>query len=227
MMNHLPDNRNETRESALRIPWVLLILLAGIAAAGLLVLDHPVADWVHAHAPRKHWLHETGDRISWLGLAGWYAVPPALLFGWWKWIRPHRRWAGFCAWLLGAQVLSALAVRILKIFFGRWRPDQPLGGTFDFFSLHAKRHSFPSGHTCEVAAVMTVLWFVAPRLRPVYVCWAILMAAARMLADQHFLSDAAAGAIVGIVCALAWRRMQKRGFDPAEKAVTCQPKRSS
>lgn len=211
------DNRDETRESALRIPWALLVLLAGIAAAGLLGLDHPVADWVHAHAPRTHWLHEAADRVSWMGLGGWYVVPPALLFVWWRWVRPHPRWAGLCVWLLGAQALGSLTVRILKILFGRWRPDQPLGGTFEFFSFKAKMNSFPSGHTCEVVSVMTVLWFAFPRLRPVYAIWALLMAVARVMAEQHFVSDAAAGAIVGIVCAFAWRRLQRRGFDPAEE----------
>ena len=133
-------------------------------------------------------------------------VPPLLLFIGWQWIRPCRRWASLCLWLLGSQVLGSLAVRVLKICFGRWRPDQPLGGTFEYFSFKAKMNSFPSGHTCEVVAVMTVLWFVYPRLRPVYLCWALLMALARVMAEEHYVSDAAAGAIIGIVSALAWRR---------------------
>jgi len=94
--------------------------------------------------------------------------------------------------------------RVLKIAFGRWRPDQVLGGHFEFFvPFKSKCHSFPSGHTADAAAVAAVLWFVYPRWRPLYVAWVALMALARVGAEQHFMADAATGAALGVLCALA------------------------
>ena len=104
--------------------------------------------------------------------------------------------------LLTAEAIASLVVRVLKIVFGRWRPGQVLGGQFEFFDLRSKCHSFPSGHTADAAAVATVLWFVYPRLRPLYVAWVLLMALARVGAMQHFVADAATGAALGILCAL-------------------------
>ena len=105
------------------------------------------------------------------------------------------------AGLLGLD-LGTLLVRLLKIVFGRWRPDQGLAGHFEFFSFKSKCNSFPSGHTEDAAVTATVLWFVYPRLRPLYVAWVVLMAVARLGAAQHFVADSATGAALGILFAL-------------------------
>jgi membrane-associated phospholipid phosphatase len=189
--------------AALRTPALcgLLAALALLATAGLLGADYRVAQAVRNHLPA--WAHRVSDGISLLGLSGCYAIPAVFLFVWSGWIRPRAWLWRACLWLLTAEAACALLVRVLKIVFGRWRPERTLAGQFEFFQLSSKCHSFPSGHTADAAVVAAVLWFVLPRLRPLWVAWVVLMAASRIGAKQHFLADAATGAILGILCALA------------------------
>ncbi|MFZ4394869.1 MAG: phosphatase PAP2 family protein [Kiritimatiellia bacterium] len=181
--------------------WALLAGLGLLAATGLLGLDRRVEQIVHDHLPG--WLHGVADTISLLGMSGCYAIAAALLLGWsWR-IRPNRLVWRACLWLLTAEAVLAVAVRVLKIVFGRWRPDRELAGQFEFLDLRSKCHSFPSGHTADAAVVATVIWFMFPRLRPLCVAWVVLMGASRVCALQHFVGDVAAGAVLGILCALA------------------------
>ena len=186
--------------------FLLFAFLAVLTAAGLLGLDRVTAACVRAQEPG--WLHRTAEWISGIGGSGIYPIvaAAALLWAWWG--RPNRRLWRACLWALTAEAAAALLVRVLKIGFGRWRPDQTLSGQFEYFQFKSKCHSFPSGHTADAAAVAAVLWFVCPRLRPLVVAWVVLMAAARVGAEQHFVADAAAGAACGILCArLAGRNL--------------------
>ena len=95
----------------------------------------------------------------------------------------------------------------LKLLFGRtwpdsWGPhiislvhDNVYG--FHFFQSGGSFKSFPSGHAAGVAAVISVLWVVFPKLRPLY---AICIGAADIelvLLNLHFISDVVAGTFVG------------------------------
>ena len=186
---------------ALRRLFVLFAFLAILTVVGLLGLDRVTAEAVRAHEPR--WLFSISSAISLLGGIGIYPATAAALLAWFWWFRPDRRLSRVCIWLLTAEAACALLVRMLKIGFGRWRPDQVLGGQFEFFQLKSKCHSFPSGHTADAAVVATVLWIACPRLRPLCVVWVALMAMARIGAEQHFVADAATGAALGILGALA------------------------
>ena len=184
-----------------RRPFWLLAFLATLATAGLLGLDRLVADFVRAQEPDA--FRSLAVAISWIGGSGIYPLTAALLLAWSCRVRLDRRLWRACLWLLAAEGLCALVVRLLKMGFGRLRPEQLLAGHFEFFQLKSKCHSFPSGHTADAAAVAAVLWFIYPRLRPLYVVWVVLMAVARIGAAQHFVADAATGAALGVLCALA------------------------
>lgn len=196
----------KTARSAFLSPG-LLALIAGLAvltAAGLLGLDRSTAEAVGKHEPA--WLHAASVAFSRIGEVGLYPLAAVVWLIWGWRFRPNRRIRCACIWLLTSEAVCSLVTRALKIGFGRWRPGQALAGQFEFFKLSAKCNSFPSGHTADAAVVATVLWFVYPRLRPIYVAWVLLMAASRVGAIMHFVSDAAAGAAVGILCALVLRR---------------------
>jgi membrane-associated phospholipid phosphatase len=90
--------------------------------------------------------------------------------------------------LIRAQVLSQAMVQTMKVAFRRERPDG------------SNRLSLPSGHTASAVATATVLsrhlgWKVGA---PAYAASAYV-AAARMAANRHHLTDVMVGAAVGVV----------------------------
>ncbi len=212
--NMKPVTGHRTPDPGLRTPnpdhrspafLCLLAVLVLVAAAGLLGVDRLVAQAVRDHLPKNGSIHRVADGISLIGGIGIYPLAALALLIWAWWIRPHRGLWRACLWMLTAEAACSLLVRVLKIGLGRWRPGQELAGQFEFFQgriFNAKCHSFPSGHTADAAAVAAVLWFVYPRLRPLYVAWVVVMAASRVCAQQHFVADTATGAALGILCAL-------------------------
>jgi membrane-associated phospholipid phosphatase len=111
--------------------------------------------------------------------------------------------------LCDISVLAAESIKNqLKFAFGRawpdsWGPeavslirDNIYG--FHFFHPGESYQSFPSGHAAVVAAVMSVLWILFPRVR--VVCAVCILAAdtGLVLLNLHFVSDVVAGTFVGI-----------------------------
>jgi membrane-associated phospholipid phosphatase len=89
--------------------------------------------------------------------------------------------------LARAQLVSQTFVQALKFTTGRTRPDG------------SNAQSFPSGHTASAAATASVLqrhfgWKVGG---PAY-AFAGYVAASRMSADKHHLSDVLMGAAIGV-----------------------------
>jgi len=125
-------------------------------------------------------LARTGD--SWL----W-----ALIIGWLVWRRQPLGWA-----LLWAAASTAVIVAVSKGIFKRRRPSGP--GR----ALSTDKYSFPSGHAARAAAVALTLSFALPIWTPVWLLWATAVSLARVALTRHYLSDIAAGWLVGLLVAL-------------------------
>lgn len=72
----------------------------------------------------------------------------------------------------------------------------------DNVSPIGRRHSdssFPSSHMSANLAVVTVLVYFYPAIWPVAIIWTLFMAYARLHNGMHYLSDVAAGTILGIL----------------------------
>jgi len=186
--------------------WFLSAALLTVAVFGFCGVDLAIAAQVsrwHAAHPDNGWFL-AARWFGRTGTLGFYPLAALVLLVCAWWIRPNYRVWRACLWLLAAEGCNGLLGLMIKLVVGRWRPNQPLAGTFEFLQrFRPKCQSFPSGHTADVAAVATVLWFVYPRLRPLYLAWVVMMAAARIGEMQHFLSDTAVGAMLGVLCALA------------------------
>jgi membrane-associated phospholipid phosphatase len=113
--------------------------------------------------------------------------------------------------LIRAQVLSGLLTQGLKFSVRRQRPYVREGET-------SGSYAFPSGHTSSSWTSATVLWrhfgWKAGEPASVVAAW---VAAARVQQDQHFLSDVAFGAALGI----ASGRVVTIGHGP--RAVSVRP----
>lgn len=59
--------------------------------------------------------------------------------------------------------------------------------------------SFPSSHMVFTVAMITVLIFLFPMLRPYAILYAFLMAWSRMFNGMHYPSDVLAGTVLGII----------------------------
>lgn len=111
--------------------------------------------------------------------------------------------------LCDISVLAAENIKNeLKFAFGRtwpdsWGPsihsfihDNVYG--FHFFQSGKSFESFPSGHATVVAAVMSVLWILFPKLRRLCSICAVAADTGLVALNVHFLSDVIAGTFVGV-----------------------------
>lgn len=117
-----------------------------------------------------------------------------------------------------AVLVPVLAGEVIKWIVGRGRPF--VGGEanafkFSYFSGSEAYASFPSGHavTCfALAFAVSALW---PQARFVMIVYAILIALSRLVLLAHHPSDVVAGALVGVIGAMAvryWFAARRLGF---------------
>jgi membrane-associated phospholipid phosphatase len=106
--------------------------------------------------------------------------------------------------LAGALAIAAGVSNSVKLVTGRSRPDNPaLDGDADDFGLFSGQASWPSGHTAMAFAFATAL---GDELHQPVARYGLLAAAtavgwSRINDNRHWLSDVAAGAVLGIASA--------------------------
>jgi membrane-associated phospholipid phosphatase len=215
-----------------RLRKLLLHIIVALASCALLVtvsvilIDRPVATWVHEHLgdSRFGWFMASYDnRLLAIGPFSLMAGPSAVLgpvalvvlaitalaaaAGW----RPNVR--GRIALALSLSVLVAMELNAeMKSIFGRTWPESWLGdnpswirdGVFGFHPFHggAGWGSFSSGHTTVIAAPMTILWVVWPELRVVWAATVAMVVAGLIGANYHFVSDIIGGLYLGAAVGL-------------------------
>ncbi len=129
-------------------------------------------------------------------------------------LRRRRRPARVALMVLLAVAVSGLGVNLLRPAFGRARPFSERAGDFTWLSAEHEFTSFPSGHASEAWAVTTVLAAAYPPLALPGGIYAGSMLWARMEAGRHHPADVFAGAAWGVLCALPFAWMARRGVRP-------------
>jgi membrane-associated phospholipid phosphatase len=101
--------------------------------------------------------------------------------------------------------LAGLAAEFLKLIFRRERPEFGDGlYTFRLADLWSTSGlGLPSSHAAPAVATALALAAVFPRFRWAFAAPAALCCVSRVLAGAHYLSDALAGALVGLTIARA------------------------
>lgn len=124
---------------------------------------------------------------------------------------PHR-----AAYILVAAALAWMSTEILEMVFGRSNPMLYLqNGVYAFRPLtdNICFASFPSEHGAVSAAASAAFSICIPRYRPTFFLLAALVTASRLLSEAAYLSDAAAGFLLGAVIAIVLEQMFARlGF---------------
>jgi undecaprenyl-diphosphatase len=107
-----------------------------------------------------------------------------------------------------AVMVSVLAGEIIKGIVGRGRPF--VGGVanpfnFSHFAWSEAYASFPSGHATTSFALAFAVSAVWPRLRVAMFGYALIIIATRLVLLAHHPSDVVAGALTGVIGAMAVR----------------------
>ncbi len=157
------------------------------------------------------------NAVTMAGQSEWYLVGGFALF---IALRRSNRGASLSGLFLFASVaVSGLAADLLKAIFGRARPmllfEQ---GIFGLGGLHYEHEwtSFPSGHSATALSAAWSLSLLFPRFKPLFLAAGLLIAASRMVLTQHYLSDVAAGSMLGVVTViLLYQRYFRTALDEA------------
>jgi membrane-associated phospholipid phosphatase len=120
--------------------------------------------------------------------------------------------------LFFAVLVSALAGELIKWMVGRGRPF--VGGesnafNFAHFSGTEAYMSFPSGHANTAFALAFAVSALWPQARPAMIVYAVSIALSRLVLLAHHPSDVVAGALVGVIGAMAvryWFAARRLGF---------------
>ena len=213
--------------SVIAARWIAIAAgTASLVLVAIRYLDRPVAAHLHDAGPG---IVEVFKVVTDFGLAGGYLLVTALVVLA-LWLRARRtdqppraarlrRLAAVPAFLFLSVAASGLATDALKILFGRARPKLLFGDGiygFTWWNYEPRYWSFPSGHTTTAFALATALFLLWPRFLPLYVAFAALIAVSRAVVGEHFVSDAVAGAFVGVTMTLCVRSLfARRGIDLA------------
>ncbi|MEQ8345666.1 MAG: phosphatase PAP2 family protein [Sneathiellaceae bacterium] len=202
--------------------WLLLASLASLAC--ILFFDRDLV--LFFYGQRAHWVYGFFHAITDVGKGtGWYilgaltvltgaagdrftlTISRALM---WRRIRN----AGL--FLLGSLIVTGIAMLALKVLFGRLRPRYLFEDgvySFDPLTFNTGMVGFPSGHTQTIFAVMTVLWLVLPRHRPIYLAVALLIGFSRVVVGAHYLADVIFGAFLSVALTVwLYDRMVRAGL---------------
>ena len=117
-----------------------------------------------------------------------------------------------------AVLVPALSGELIKWIVGRGRPF--VGGegnpfNFTHFSGSEAFQSFPSGHANTAFALAFAVSALWPQARPFMIVYAIVIALSRLVLLAHHPSDVVAGALIGVIGAMAvrhWFAARRLGF---------------
>ncbi len=211
------SDRSEPGWIARRWPFLVAGLLIASGFAGL---DEAVYAWCRRYTMPDPTRIELHRQMAWIwdvvrfpasaagGLGVFFL---ALLMQPWRWPR-------FTLALI-ACVSADLTGFVLKLVVGRVRPNRaahgshleflpPFGGFREDSAV-----AFPSGEATAAFALATVLALLWPRWRRLFYGVAVVSSVSRLLKGAHYLSDVAAGALLGTLLAgLVFNRLRDR-FD--------------
>ena len=192
------------------LSWPVQVLI-GLAGTAVLVtvlyfyVDDPVISFFRSHHLDRFrllkWLTRPPEAFVLL-------APFVLLAG------LVRRWFAPWSWAERVAVaaavstlLTALAVLVLKIVFGRSADG------FHLFQFDPAYWAFPSGHTACTLSATVVLQAGFPKWRPVGWALAAVVAALLVVLTYHFVGDVVGGAFVG--WAIGGTAARWFGIDPS------------
>lgn len=191
------------------VALVAAFILVAIAFA--LWADSFIASWINLHASGS--LKHAAVVISRIG--DWPAHVAVGIIGMTAAFFARRKdWVRIFLAMLIACALAGFVARAIKIATGRARPLVQSEKVWNGPRFSAKYNAFPSGHTASSTAFFAALFFARRKIGAPLLVIPVVIAAARVLANAHYLSDVTFAAALGIVCAaLTCRSVIPRRFN--------------
>jgi membrane-associated phospholipid phosphatase len=145
------------------------------------------------------WLRKLGTFFAHSG-DSWFILLLLIL----TWYFTKGVWHRISALMAGAVFILAILVLTIKFLIRRKRPE----GTWGAIYRNSDPHSFPSGHAARTMMLANLMLILGPTwLGIVLVVWAIIVSLARVGMGVHYLSDIAAGIVLGILFALGFSQL--------------------
>jgi len=98
--------------------------------------------------------------------------------------------------------IVGVITQIIKHIVGRPRPNHTLlDGSFEFnfFTTDSAFHSFPSGHSSTIIAVVIISSLIFPSIKYFFYLCGFLIAISRVVVGAHFFTDVVAGTLIAII----------------------------
>lgn len=200
--------RKEREMIELRL-WLLTLIIVALAVViSFYWIDQPLALFIHNHLPynaRSLTVPATKvpNPLTWLATITFVALGLCDFSG-----QPLSRLSAAALACSVSLMAAELIKNNLKFMFGRTWPESWVqsypsfirDGVYGFNWFHGGNayHAFPSGHMTAICAVVSVLWIFYPRFKIIYVAVALAGLLVLVGLNFHFLSDAIAGAFVGV-----------------------------
>jgi undecaprenyl-diphosphatase len=155
----------------------------------LIALDERATAALRIRKDQK-WLRRLGTFFAHSG-DSWFILLFLLLV----WFFTKGYWHRLSALLTGAVVILAVLILAIKFLIRRQRPEGDWGAVY----RNSDPHSFPSGHAARTMMLATLMLLQGPLwLGAVLVIWSLLVSLARVGMGVHYVSDVAAGIVLGV-----------------------------
>ncbi|MDF1877631.1 phosphatase PAP2 family protein [Sulfurimonas sp. SAG-AH-194-L11] len=201
---------------------LFISLMSLLIVLSYFYIDKTISLYFIEHADKYK---SVGKELSKLGESHWYIGIALIGIFYYKFIKTNELYKQRFLFLLYANLFSGIISIITKMLIGRLRPWKLENGNdgfgfliaqnpnFSFFEnlsyqvsmlLKDSTHytSFPSGHTTTSLTVFTFMMILFPKQYYVWIPITLLGVSARILANDHFLSDVLGGTLVGVLCTL-------------------------
>lgn len=117
-------------------------------------------------------------------------------------VRKYTYLKNFSIFSIIYMISTGVLTQIIKHLIGRTRPNHiNLDDVvyFNFFTTDSSFHSFPSGHSSTIIAVVLILCLALPSLRFFLFISGSIIAISRMVVGAHYFTDIIAGALIALI----------------------------